>query len=102
MILIHKDKENEKGENSRQEFPESFQREKADRKGFIDLAYRKELISPNSYSRREWRRSHPTASCPVLWRHLKGVVWGLRQQDQIVCIHKYKDQIMTQGHLLNA
>lgn len=44
MILIHKDKENEKGENSRQEFPESFQREKADRKAFIDLAYRKELF----------------------------------------------------------
>lgn len=51
-------------------FPKSFGREKADRGAFINLAYREELSPPNTYTEREWRRSHPTWVLSSPWRHL--------------------------------
>lgn len=87
--------------------PKSFVREKADGGPPIDLAYREELLPQMSIGGEVGGEVTPGGSYPVLsleapgFPHKKGYSCGAETAGSSrVCIEKYTEQWMTQGHCL--
>ena len=90
------------GEKRVDKIPKSFGREKSEREAFTDLAYRKGLFAQIPTGGENRGGATPIGSCPR--SHLGPQMSGYSCGDEPagsgrVWIGKYREQLVTQGHL---